>query len=104
MEKRDSRRIRANLRLKYPCRGTLCSGTAVNLSESGMFIDTEMDFPVQSRFDILIPLRGDALKVPVKISRLVRAGNRYNGMGVKLLDLPKEYLEFLIKLNIDYTL
>lgn len=102
MEKRDSRRIHVSLTLKYPCRGVLCSGTAVNLSQSGMFIDTEMNFPVQSKFDIVIHLKEHALKVPVRIARLVKRGNRYNGMGVELLDLPKEYLEFLIKLSFDY--
>lgn len=102
MEKRESRRIHANLALRYPCRDKFCSGTATNLSENGMFIDTEMDFPVQSKFDIFISSREDVFKVPVKISRLVRTGNIYNGMGVELLDLPKKYLEFLIKLNFDY--
>ena len=102
MEKRASIRIHVNLALRYPCLNKFCSGTATNLSENGMFIDTEMDFPVQSKFDILISSREDELKVPVKISRLVKTGNIYNGMGVELLDLPKKYLEFLIKLNFDY--
>jgi hypothetical protein len=102
MEKRASRRIHANLELRYPCRNKFCSGRVTNLSENGMFIDTEMDFPVQSKFDILISLREDVLKVPVKISRLVKTDNIYKGMGVELLNLPKKYLEFLIKLNFDY--
>jgi hypothetical protein len=102
MEKRASRRIHANLALRYPCHNKFCSGTVTNLSENGMFVDTEMDFPVKSKFDILISSSEDVLKVPVKISRVVKTGNIYNGRGVELLDLPKKYLEFLIKLNFDY--
>ena len=102
MEKRASRRIHANLSLRYPCNNKFCYGTVTNLSENGMFIDTEMDFPVESKFDIFIHLKEDVLNVPVKISRLVKTGNIYNGMGVELLNLPKKYLQFLIKMNFDY--
>jgi hypothetical protein len=102
LEKRSSKRIAANIALRFPCCNMIYSGTMTNLSENGMLINSEISFPIHSKFDILIPLKEDVLKVPVKISRLVKTGNIYNGMGVELLDLPKKYLEFLIKLNFEY--
>ncbi len=99
MEKRTSKRINKNVAVRFPCCESLNSGTVTNISEKGMFINTVMCFPIQSRFEISVFFKNEILKIPVKIVRLVKIGNIYKGMGIELLNLPKKYLEFLIELN-----
>ena len=100
MEKRASKRVNEKLSVRFPGRNTFYSGTATDLSETGMFINSEIYFPIQSEFEMLVLLKEDVLKVPVKIARIVKRDDSYDGMGVELLNLPKKYLEHLIKLNI----
>lgn len=97
MPKRESERILSNVPLIFPCCNTFYSGTVKNLSENGMFINAEICFPIESRFEILIKMKKDIFKVPVKLVRIVKSGDTYEGMGVKLLNLPEKYLELLIK-------
>lgn len=99
MEKRDFKRIPANLILRFPSSNTLNSGTLTNLSANGMYIKAEMSFPIKSRFAVLVQLKDEILKVPVKIVRIVKSGNFYEGMGVMILNQQKKYLELLMKLN-----
>jgi hypothetical protein len=73
----------------------------MNISGNGMYINSEMCFPIKSSFRVFIQLKDEILKVPVKIVRTVKSGNIYEGMGVTLLNLPKKYLELLSKFNID---
>ena len=102
MEKRGFDRIHIYLSSRFPCGNTFCSGTVTNLSENGMFINAEIYFPVKTKFEVLVQLKDEILKIPVKIVRIVKSGNIYEGMGVKLLNLPKKYLELLIKLNLGF--
>ena len=100
MEKRTFKRIPANLVLRYPSCNTFNSGTLTDLSANGMYIKAEMRFPLKSRFSVFVQLKDEILKVRVKIVRIVKSGDFYKGMGVKILNLPKRYLELLIKLNL----
>ncbi len=95
MQRRAFERIPANLQTKFFSDNTICTGTVTNLSENGMFINTRMCFPFNSMFEIRIPLKEEILKVPVKISRIVKTGDFYDGIGVKLLNPPRNYLEFV---------
>jgi hypothetical protein len=99
MEKRDFKRIPANLILRFPSINTFDSGTLTNLSANGMYIKTDICFPIRSRFAVLVQLKDEILKVPVKIVRIVKSGDFYEGMGVKIVNQSKKYLELLIKLN-----
>lgn len=100
MQKRISERIPANLKLRYSCCDTDYSGTVMNLSGNGMFISSEISFPIKSSFEVFIQLKDGILKVPVKITRIVKSGNIYEGMGVKLLNIPEKYMELLILLTL----
>ncbi len=100
MEKRVSKRIPAKLALRFPCADTSCSGIVSDLSENGMFINTKICFPIQLKFELLIPLKNEILNVPVKIARIVKTDDVYDGMGVEMTDLSKEYLKYLIKFNL----
>jgi Tfp pilus assembly protein PilZ len=100
MHTRDAERISTDLKLRFPCRNTFYSGTVTNLSENGMFINADISFPIKSSFEVFVQLKNEKLNVPVKIVRIVKSGGFYEGMGVKILNLPKKYLELLIKLNL----
>ena len=99
MEKRDFKRIPANLILRFHSCNTVTSGSLTNLSASGMYIEADVCFPIKSRFNVLVQLKDEILKVPVKIVRIVKSGDFYEGMGVKIVNQSKKYLELLIKLN-----
>lgn len=101
MEKRAVKRISTNLKVKFCC----CStddyyGTVTNLSENGMFINTQMCFPLEISFDIDIFSDTETLKLPV-IVRWVRQSERnYDGIGVKVTDLNPGYVKFVERLNL----
>ena len=99
MEKRDFKRIPAKLVLRFPACNTFNLGTLTNLSANGMYIKAEISFPVKSRFAVFLQLKKEILKVRVKIVRIVKSGDFYEGMGVKILNQQKKYLELLMKLN-----
>ena len=100
MNKRDSERIPARLALRLPFANTFCSGTVINLSEDGMYINPETFAPLTSSFEVCVQLEDRTINVPVKIVRIVISGNTCEGIGVKLLNLSKEYLELLIKIRL----
>ncbi len=101
MERRACKRIPASIKVEFCCGNKDYSGTITNLSENGMFISTrDISFPFESKFEIAIPLEEEVLNIPVKISRLLKTGDIYDGMGVVILNIPKKYLELLIKLNL----
>jgi hypothetical protein len=97
MPKRESERMLSNVPLIFPCCNTFYSGKVKNLSENGMFINAEIFIPLESRFEVILKMKEDILKVPVRLVRIVKSGDTYEGMGVKLLNLPEKYLELLIK-------
>jgi hypothetical protein len=101
MEQRRSKRISQNLKVAFPCCNKLYAGTVSNLSENGMLIDSEISIPIKSRFEILIPISKEILKIPAIYMRLVKNGKNYNGMGVELLYPPQKYLEFVRQLHFD---
>ena len=95
MQKREAERIAVNLALRFPFSNTFIPGTVTNLSESGMFINTELCFPLESKFEVLIKLENEILTIPVQITRIVKSNNKYSGMGVRILFSPPEYRKFL---------
>jgi hypothetical protein len=95
MEKRAFERIPLNLHINHICDDLLHTGTITNCSEKGMYISTKVIFPCDPQFEILIPLKKDVLKVFVKITRLEKTGDVYDGMGVELLNPPQNYLDFV---------
>lgn len=97
MEKRNSERISASLPLRFPCCNSFYPGTISNLSGNGLFITTELSFPVGSEMELLLKLKDCIFKVPVKIVRVVDTDHKHRGMGVKILKVPEKYLEYLAK-------
>ncbi|MBI4698745.1 MAG: PilZ domain-containing protein [Nitrospirae bacterium] len=95
MNRRAHERIPANIEVKFFCGNTFYTGNVVNISENGLFINAQMAFPFDSKFELLIPSSEGVLKVPVMVTRMVKSGSYYDGMGVQLLEQPKNYLQYV---------
>jgi hypothetical protein len=96
MQRRDFERVPANIKVKFFCCESHYDGTITNLSEAGMYISTdEMRFPFDSEIDIVISLNSDILKVPVKVMRITKSSNFYDGLGVAVLKTSSRYIDFV---------
>ena len=98
MDKRDFKRIDTSL--ETHCSDLKYFGTVTNISGNGMFIrSSKINFPLGLHFEISIPFKEDVLNIPVMIKRFRKSNGYYDGMGVKIMNIQKKYLDLLIKLN-----
>jgi len=94
-ERRSSERVPVGEEVKI-CEGNLFfSGTALNISDKGMFIGTRKRFPVKAISLIVMRIKDRLFKLPAKIIRSTLETGFYDGIGVELIDPPKDYTEFL---------
>ena len=98
-EKRAFRRIPADLQARVLYGNLIYSGKVTDISENGMFINTKMNFPVNSVFLMVILVNDTVVKVPIKVKRSVRLENEdsgnSSGIGVELVNTPKNYLDYV---------
>lgn len=100
MERRSSKRVTATLRVEFDCSNTICCCNAINLSERGMLLRTsDIFFPMNTRFEIFIHLKGEVLEVAAKVNRLVKTDAVYDGIGIELIDPPLAYVDFISSLR-----
>ena len=100
MQRRAFERIPVDLKVRYFCGDASCHGTVTDLSENGMFIDTTLDFPFQSNFELILPLNDELLKMSAMIKRVVKDNGVYKGMGIEILAPPESYLQFVNELRL----
>jgi desulfoferrodoxin (superoxide reductase-like protein) len=101
MKQRAFERITTSLRVNFSIGNEIHSGTLTNLSKNGMFINTQNCLPPKSKFDILIPSDEGVMSVSVKVRRLLKVSNDYDGMGVELLNPSSQYFEFFNRMRSD---
>ncbi len=94
MEKRALERITVNVQADFFYGDTMYTGKVKNISKKGMYIKTDMCPPSDSKIEILLPFMEEVLKVRVKVLRLEKTGETYNGMGVKVMDSSNGYVDF----------
>lgn len=95
IERRSSERVPVGEEVKI-CEGNLFfSGTALNISDNGMFIGTKKRFPRETLSLIVMRLKDRLFKLPAKIKRSTLETGFYDGIGVELIDPPRDYVEFL---------
>ena len=109
MKKRKFERVAVNLPVNFFYDNALYTGKVTNLSNSGMYIESDMCLPFQSRFNVffssgsklnlLFPMQYEDAEVQVKVKRLTKTDGYYNGMGVELLNYSDEIKDFLRKLR-----
>jgi Tfp pilus assembly protein PilZ len=100
MQQRAFERVPANINIRFYTCDTDYSGTIKNISESGMFISTDkMLFPFDSTIEIIVPFEEKLLKVPVKVVRMTKTDDVFDGIGVELLDNHQDYLALVNSLK-----
>jgi hypothetical protein len=100
MQRRASERILVDFKVRYFCGDTAWNGTVINLSEDGMFIDTTIDFPFDTNFELVLPLNDEVMKISAIIKRVVKNNDIYKGMGVELANPPENYLQLVSELRL----
>lgn len=95
MEKRAFDRIPSNANIRLCFENDINTGKLINLSRNGMLINTKVCFPLKTQFEILLPVEEEILRIPVKVTRLLRKGDSYDSIGVELLEAPAKYFEFI---------
>jgi len=99
MEKRAFERQLSNINVRFLSDKTEYLGTVKNISKKGMFISTQVNFPLELQLEILIPLKEELLKLPAKIIKIKKSGDNYSGISVELLSPSQTYLEFVDSLK-----
>ena len=95
MSRRSSWRIPIRIDVKCFRSSKEYCGTVTNLSENGMFIDTEgMCLPEESQFEVRLSLKEEALHLPVKLNRSVKTDG-HCGMGVEILCPSGQYTDYV---------
>ena len=101
MEKRAFQRTTSNMSVTFCCCITdFYSGTLTNISEKGMFISTPICFPLGSRLNMLINSNIETLNIPVRVRWMRKSTDMYDGIGVEVLELTNNYLEFVRSINL----
>ena len=96
MGKRTYERIPLNVEVRFNNCNTAYAGITANLSRNGILINAkDMCFPFESEFEILIYLQDEILNIPVKLARIQMSPQGYDGLGIKLIDPPQKYLDFI---------
>ncbi len=96
MAKRVTWRIPIRLKVKVKSEGRECAATVTNLSEYGMFMNTDDSGLCElSQCDISIPVREGTLHVPGKLVRRTKVNGGCEGIGVEITDPPQQYLDYV---------
>ena len=96
IQRRAHERVSAEIPVKFYCCNTDYSGVINNISESGMFISTkEMHFPFDSKIELIIPFEERLLRVPVRVIRITKSDNTFNGLGVEVIEGHHDYLRLV---------
>ena len=97
--KRVSKRVPINLPMK--CFDMECYGTITNLSQFGMFVESKkISFPLKTEFKICLPINNREISMKVKICRVTKGNGYYDGIGIELINPPKEYLKFIERISL----
>ncbi len=90
----------SNIKVKFSCCHIDYDGVVTNISESGMFISTGgMNFPFESKLEILMSTGHRVLKIPVEVTRMIKSADLYDCIGVRLINPSQDYMEFVSNLH-----
>ncbi len=90
----------SNIKVKFSCCHIDYDGVVTNISESGMFISTSgMNFPFESKLEILMSTGHRVLKIPVEVTRMIKSADLYDCIGVRLINPSQDYMEFVSNLH-----
>ncbi len=104
-KKRAYERVPLDMKVSFLQFKKMYSGTLKNISQNGMYIESDQPLPFFSNIYVYIPFisklrvfitfNNNVLGVPVRVKRLVKDGSSFIGMGVMLLNSSQLYMDFL---------
>lgn len=92
-------RIPTSIDIKFFYGNLFYSGTVLNISEKGMFINTKRCLPYEAMFVVIFDKNSALFKMIVKVKRIATCEDPY-GMGVELVSPSTKYLEFVNNLKV----
>lgn len=100
VDRRAYERYPASLQARLFFGNMIYSGKVTNISKKGMFVNTNIRFPVNTEFMMVVLLNNRTVKIPIKVRRTIKRESGYNsrtdcGIGVELLDAPQPYIDFV---------
>ncbi len=99
MEKRAYKRIPIHIYISFFCGDSYHNGLMTNISENGIYFISGADLSSGLNIDVSIPLKEDSLKIPVKIIRVKKTGNLYNGFSAEISSPFQDYEKFVQSLQ-----
>ena len=100
-EKRAKTRYPSKLQARFFYGKMVFKGVLRDVSETGMFISTDMRLQPRRVLNLMILINKKVLQIPVTIRRTVRPDtNEGSGIGVELLSTPQAYLDYIIDISI----
>jgi hypothetical protein len=91
IEERASGRLPVKIEARFFFNGVFCVGSVSNISETGMFIKTRNILPPDSLIITILKAEHGLLKVIAGVKWILKQ-DRCAGMGVELVNTPKDYL------------
>ncbi len=98
MERRTVERISTSIDARYFYGNLFYSGTVLNVSEKGLFINTKRCLPSEAMFVVIFRRDNELFKMIAKVKRVSKCVDS-NGMGVELVSPTLDYLELVSTLK-----
>ena len=105
IKKRAHERMPLEMNVHFFHFKSMYPGTIKNVSQNGMYIESNENLPFHSKLDLHIPFKSrlkiiinfknEMIEIPVQIKRIVKNGSATTGMGVKLVNVPMNYMLFM---------
>jgi hypothetical protein len=100
VDRRLHERFPSRLQARLFYGNLIFAGMVTNVSKSGMFVNTRIKFPSNSRLMLALLVDGKVLNIPIRIRRFISpdyssARADGSGIGIELLDTPRSYLDFI---------
>ena len=104
MELRIFKKIPVEIEARLFCGNMFYAGTVLNISIEGMHINTKSCLPSGASFVTIIRNGRDLMQVNTKVKRLTRTNGCYDGMDVEILNLSKNFLDYVNSLSPVYEI
>ena len=99
-DRRTHDRVSTNMEARFLYGNRFYAGKITDVSESGMFIHTDMIMPRSSTMEVIVMIGKEVVKLPVTVRRTMNNHTKYKsyktgGIGVELLKSSPQYLSLV---------
>ncbi len=91
---RDCKKISAKVNVRYFWANKLALGNVTDISRNCMCISTKFCIPLNSKVELLIPLKKSILTILARVCSYKHSDSLHDTMYVEVLNSSPEYLEF----------